>query len=390
MAGSIEKRGENTYRLVVSGGKNLDGTRCKKTKTIHGTRKDAEIALAEFITEVNRGLVPEGKSITFEEFFYIWDEKYASKELAPKTYSRYIGILKSRILPYLGSFPLDKIKPTDLMNFYDMLENDTQIKRIAKNNGQRTLKPLSPKTILEHHRLISAMLQNAVYWQILPYNPADRVKPPKHERPQIKYYDDVQCKQLLEALENEEIKFQTIVILTLFTGMRRGEVLGLEWSDIDFKEGFVHITKASQYTSDKGIFVKDPKTHSSIRKVGIPDIVINMLYKYKTWYDAEKEKCGDLWNNSNRLFVTWNGNPMHPDTVTDWFRSFIEKNNLPKITFHGLRHTNATLLISKNVDVAVVASRLGHAQITTTLNFYVHPVEAHNKEAGNVLEKMLV
>lgn len=276
------------------------------------------------------------------------------------------------------------------MSFYDYLSKDHQLKRCKNHNGKTVMKSLSSKTILEHHRLLHAMLQNAVYWQILPYNPADRVKPPKHERPQIKYYDDVQCKQLLEALENEEIKFQTIVILTLFTGMRRGEVLGLEWSDIDFKEGFVHITKASQYTSDKGIFVKDPKTHSSIRKVGIPDIVINMLYKYKTWYDAEKEKCGDLWNNSNRLFVTWNGNPMHPDTVTDWFRSFIEKNNLPKITFHGLRHTNATLLISKNVDVAVVASRLGHAQITTTLNFYVHPVEAHNKEAGNVLEKMLV
>ena len=172
--------------------------------------------------------------------------------------------------------------------------------------------------------------------------------------------------------------------------MRRGEVLGLEWSDIDFKEGFVNITKSSQYIADKGIFVKDPKTRSSIRKVGIPDIVINMLNKYKTWYEQEKENCGNLWVNSNRLFVTWNGKPMHPDTVTDWFRSFIEKNNLPKITFHGLRHTNATLLISKNVDVAVVASRLGHAQITTTLNFYVHPVEVHNKEAGNVLEKMLV
>ena len=172
--------------------------------------------------------------------------------------------------------------------------------------------------------------------------------------------------------------------------MRRGEVLGLEWSDIDFNNGFVHITKASQYTSEKGIFIKNPKTQSSIREVGIPDIVINMLKKYRTWYEAEKEKCGNLWINSNRLFVTWNGSPMHPDTVTDWFRSFIEKNNLPKITFHGLRHTNATLLISKNVDVAVVASRLGHAQITTTLNFYVHPVQSHNKEAGKVLEKMLV
>ena len=165
---------------------------------------------------------------------------------------------------------------------------------------------------------------------------------------------------------------------------------GISVSDIDFDNGFVHITKASQYTSEKGIFVKNPKTQSSIREVGIPDIVINMLKKYRTWYEAEKEKCGNLWINSNRLFVTWNGSPMHPDTVTDWFRSFIEKNNLPKITFHGLRHTNATLLISKNVDVAVVASRLGHAQITTTLNFYVHPVQSHNKEAGKVLEKMLV
>lgn len=214
MAGSIEKRGENTYRLVVSGGKNLDGTRCKKTKT----RKDAEIALAEFITEVNRGLVPEGKSITFEEFFYIWDEKYASKELAPKTYSRYIGILKSRILPYLGSFPLDKIKPTDLMNFYDMLENDTQIKRIAKNNGQRTLKPLSPKTILEHHRLISAMLQNAVYWQLLPSNPARRVKPPKTKKPKMEFFNDDACKFLIQSLmelTGSKLKYKAAFFLLL-------------------------------------------------------------------------------------------------------------------------------------------------------------------------------
>ena len=125
-------------------GKNLDGSRYRKTKTINGTRKDAKITLAEFITEVNRGMVPEGKSITFEDFFHIWKEKYGSKELAPRTYSRYLGMLKTCILPYLGSFALDKIKLTDLMNLYDMLENDSQIKRISKNKGQRTLKPLSP------------------------------------------------------------------------------------------------------------------------------------------------------------------------------------------------------------------------------------------------------
>ena len=115
-----------------------------------------------------------------------------------------------------------------------------------------------------------------------------------------------------------------------------------------------------------------------------------MLNKYKVWYDNQKKECGDLWIDSNRLFVQWNGKPMHPDTITDWFRRFIQRKNLPPITFHGLRHTNATLMISKNIDLAVVASRLGHAQITTTLNFYVHPVQSHNKAAGDILEEILV
>lgn len=391
MAGYLEKRGKHSWRLIVSHGFDSYGNRIKYTKSIKAnSRREADRELVNFVYEIENGIVLQNSSMTFKEFTDLWSKNYGSKELAPKTYERYKGMLNTRIIPYFGHFKLSNIKPTHIMSFYDYLSKDHQLKRCKNHNGKTVMKGLSSKTILEHHRLLHAMLQNAVYWQILPYNPADRVKPPKHQRPQIKYYDDIQCKQLLEALENEEIKFQTIIILTLFTGMCRGEVLGLEWSDIDFDNGFVHITKASQYTSEKGIFVKNPKTQSSIREVGIPDIVINMLKKYRTWYEAEKEKCGNLWINSNRLFVTWNGSPMHPDTVTDWFRSFIEKNNLPKITFHGLRHTNATLLISKNVDVAVVASRLGHAQITTTLNFYVHPVQSHNKEAGKVLEKMLV
>lgn len=109
MAGSNEKRGENTYRLVVSTGKNLDGSRVRRTKTIHRTRKDAEIALAEFVTEANRGLVPEGKPVTFEEFYHIGQVNYGTKDLAPSTYNRYVGMLESRILRYLSSFTLEKM-----------------------------------------------------------------------------------------------------------------------------------------------------------------------------------------------------------------------------------------------------------------------------------------
>lgn len=306
MAGSIEKRGENTYRLVVSTGKNLDGSRARRTKTIHGTRKDAEIALAEFVTEANRGLVPEGKPVTFEEFYHIWQVNYGTKDLAPSTYNRYVGMLESRILPYLGSFTLEKIKPTDLMKLYDMLEQDTQIKRLAKNNGERTLKPLSKKTILEHHRLISAMLHKAVYWQLIPYNPADRVQPPRAPKAQRKFYDDEQCRVLLKGLnelKDSEIKYKVAIILTVFTGVRLGELMGLDWENIDFKNKEISVNKSSQYLASTGVYTKTPKTPSSYRHISIPDSVIEILEEYKLWYDDQKDLCGEFWEESNRLFV---------------------------------------------------------------------------------------
>ena len=393
MAGSIEKRGENTYRLIVSTGKNLDGSRARKTKTVHGSRKDAEVALAQFVVEANHGLIPEGKSITFEEFFHVWQINYGEKELAPSTYKRYVRMLETRILPYLGSFTLEKIKPTDLMKLYDMLEQDTQIKRLAKNNGERTFKPLSKKTILEHHRLISSMLHKAVYWQLIPFNPAERVQPPRASRVKRRFYDDEQCKILLSnlnSLSENEMKYKVAIILDVFTGVRLGELMGLEWNDIDFKNKAIIINKASQYLPEKGVYTKEPKTSSSYRNVSIPDSVIEMLQEYKKWYDSQKELCGEFWNDSGRLFVQDNGKPMHPDTVSKWFGKFIRKIGLPVINFHGIRHTNATLLISQNVDVAVVAARLGHAQISTTFNFYVHPLASHNRSAGLVLQNLLV
>ena len=393
MAGSIEKRGENTYRLVESTGKNLDGFRARRTKTIHGTRKDAEIALAEFVTEANHGLVPEGKSVTFEEFYHIWQVNYGAKDLAPSTYKRYCRILETRLLPYFWHFYISKIKPTDIMKFYDLLEKDTQLVRKQGNNGAKTKKPLSGKTILEHHRLLRAMLHKAVYWQLILANPAERVQPPKTRKPKRRYYDDEQSKALVSnliELTEDQIKYKVAILLTLFTGVRLGELMGLEWNDINFKDGIVCVNRSSQYLAKEGIFTKMPKTENSIREVGIPDFVVSLLEEYKLWYDNQKELCGELWIDSNRLFVQADGKPMHPSTISKWFVKFVEQIGLPVINFHGLRHTNATLLISQNIDVAVVAARLGHAQITTTFNFYVHPIIFHNKSAGNVLQNLLI
>ena len=393
MAGSIEKRGKNSYRLTVSEGFDLDGKPMIHRKTVHGTKKDAEVELAKFVTEVQNGLVIDGKSLKFSEFTEIWKRDYGSKELAPSTYKRYCRMLETRLLPYFGHFYINKIKPTDIMKFYDLLEKDTQLVRKKGNNGSKTKKPLSGKTILEHHRLLRAMLHKAVYWQLIVTNPAERVQPPKARKPKRRSYDDEQTKILLENLEllsNEDTKYKVAIILTVFTGVRLGELMGLEWQDVDFKNGIISINRSSQYLADMGVFTKVPKTESSIREIAIPEFIISLLEEYKLWYEEQKSIYGKLWTDSDRLFVQADGKPMHPSTISKWFVKYVGQIGLPVINFHGLRHTNASLLVAQNIDIAVISARLGHAQISTTLDFYVHPLLSHNRKAGYALENLLL
>ena len=393
MAGSIEKRGKNSYRLTVSEGFDLNGKPMIHRKTVHGTKKDAEVELAKFVTEVQNGLVIDGKSLKFSEFTEIWKRDYASKELAPSTYKRYCRMLETRLLPYFGHFYINKIKPTDIMKFYDLLEKDTQLVRKKGNNGSKTKKPLSGKTILEHHRLLRAMLHKAVYWQLIVANPAERVQPPKARKPKRRSYDDEQTKVLLENLEqlsSEDTKYKVAITLTIFTGVRLGELMGLEWQDVDFKNGIISINRSSQYLSDMGVFTKVPKTESSIREIAIPEFIISLLEEYKLWYEEQKSIYGELWTDSDRLFVQADGKPMHPSTISKWFVKYVGQIGLPVINFHGLRHTNASLLVAQNIDIAVISARLGHAQISTTLDFYVHPLLSHNRKAGYALENLLL
>ena len=393
MAGSIEKRGKNSYRLTVSEGFDLNGKPMIHRKTVHGTKKDAEVELAKFVTEVQNGLVIDGKSLKFSEFTEIWKRDYGSKELAPSTYKRYCRMLETRLLPYFGHFYINKIKPTDIMKFYDLLEKDTQLVRKQGNNGAKTKKPLSGKTILEHHRLLRAMLHKAVYWQLIVSNPAERVQPPKARKPKRRSYDDEQTKILLENLEllpSEDTKYKVAIILTVFTGVRLGELMGLEWQDVDFKNGIISINRSSQYLSDMGVFTKVPKTESSIREIAIPEFIVSLLEEYKLWYEEQKSIYSELWTDSDRLFVQADGKPMHPSTISKWFVKYVGQIGLPVINFHGLRHTNASLLVAQNIDIAVISARLGHAQISTTLDFYVHPLLFHNRKAGYALENLLL
>jgi integrase len=391
MTGSIEWRGKNSCRLVVSCGFN-DKKRIKKARTVQVTgrtdaekRKNAEKLLAEFTTEIERGLVIDGKKLTFKEFVDRWLKDYAETNLAPKTLFRYKEILDSRVVPSIGHIKIDQLRPTHIIEFENMLREDG-IRKDKKAGG------LSEKTILQHHRIISSILNDAVQWQAIFSNPAARVKPPKVPKKQAKCYDEEQTGALLDALDQlppRDLKYRVMVELALTTGLRRGELGGLEWKDLDFDKCTLEVRQASQYLPGQGCFIKDPKNETSKRLIAVPASTMALLKKWKAQQSEKRLRVGDLWLGEDWVFTTWNGTRINPDRFTQWFPEFLEKNNLPHIPLHSMRHTSATLLIAEGVDLREVSGRLGHADTSTTGNIYAHFLKSADRAASDKMEGIL-
>ncbi|MGE4213815.1 MAG: tyrosine recombinase XerC [Anaerotignaceae bacterium] len=387
-------------------------------------------------------------SIKFAEFTEKWMKDYAENQLKAKTIARYKDLLK-RINMAIGHIKLDKLQPVHLIRFYDNLAENgirSDIKYKSTVDLSKLLKGcsctktafcdkadisiatlnnackgynislesankislalglklenvfeqceseklrLSDKTIQHYHRLISSILQTAVQWQVIFSNPCDRVKPPKVERKESRYLEDTEVKELLTALECEPILYKAIITLITYTGMRRGEICGLKWKDIDFKNQMINVQREVLYLPQKGIFEDSTKTYSSQRFIKTSDVALSILKSYKSEQNANRLKCGDCWHDDDFVFTQWNGRPMHPDSVTGWFRKFIEKNNLPQISIHSLRHTNASLMIANGVNLTTVSKRLGHATTATTTKIYAHAIKSADEAANETIENIL-
>ncbi|HNX15628.1 MAG TPA: tyrosine-type recombinase/integrase [Oscillospiraceae bacterium] len=450
---SVEKRGESYRIVVFDGyypnGKQR--TRKKTVKldpnlTQKKITDELERQKVLFEEQVKKGQY-YSSDMRFSEYAEIWIKNYGERQLAPKTLERYKALLV-RINDAIGNIPLVKLQPHNINEFIMNLEEgkreDTKfiavvdLKELSKIHGMtrvklaeqsgvtestiyaafrgqgvrketaiaicKTLKikikdtfvekggnvKLAPRTVLHYFRLISTILNAAVKDdQIIDSNPADRTRPPHSVRKEAEYLDDIQSIHLLELLEEEPIKYTTAIILLLFLGLRRGELLGLEWSDINFSNRKVSIHCTSQYIAGKGIITKEPKTSSSVRTIKLSNICFDQLQTYRVWQDEQRLSFGNQWHETNRLFTTWNGLPMHPDSLSGWFKDFIKRSGLPNIHLHSLRHTNATLMIASGIDIRTVSRRLGHAQTSTTMNIYTHAIQSADAKAADKLEDML-
>jgi len=378
--GYIQKRGKKSWLLVYDLERNINGKRNRKTKTIKvNTLREAEKALANFINEIEKGYVTDKASIKFKDFIEIWIRDYAQEHLAPKTFFEHKKRLDGRIIPVLGQLKLKEIDADVLRQYYNSLKQPNT--RHDRRNGS-----LSQQTILHIHRLISAILEKAVKWGYVAVNPVKRVEAPKVPRHQIKIYDEDNMAKLISAIEEVDIKYRLMIYIAISTGLRRGEIMGLDWTDVNLETGEIKINKSSQYIPKTGVFIKSPKNEHSIRQVYLSPTILPLLKSYKEIQEKERENVGSLWRESGKIFVTWCGEPMHPDTISKWFTNFLKRKNLPPIVFHSLRHASASLAIAMGVNVKTVSSRLGHANISTTMDIYGHALTNADMEAAKKLD----
>lgn len=253
---------------------------------------------------------------------------------------------------------------------------------------QQNMAPLAPATVLAYHRTLRAVLTRAVKWGYLSTNPADSAETPSLGAHEAAYLDEPDARRLLVLLQDEPIKWRAMIIFDLLSGLRRGELLGLRWQDVDFDSQTIRISQTSNYLPGRGVYVGVPKTATSTRPLKLSRSAFLLLLEYRTWQDARRKALGDAWQDQDgRVFTRDDGRPMFPDSLTQWFTEFVQRSGLPKVTVHSLRHTYASLMIADGTPLIVVAHQLGHAQSSTTANIYAHVIASAETKALQTFDR---
>lgn len=393
MASVQERRDKSgkliSYSIRVHRGRGADGKQLKPwtatfdvspTWSEATAKKKAEAYAAVFEKECKEGKTTDSR-LKFADYCEYVIELKEQRGAKSKTIASY-KMLAKRIYPYIGHIKLKDIRADQLNSMYSAL--------LKSGENKRTGGKLSAKTVLEHHRLVSTVLEQATKEGLVPFNVARKADPPKVVHKDVNYFQPEEIDAIRDALEEEPVKWKMLVHMLLITGARRGEILGLKWDKVDFDNNRIRICNNIQYLPGKGIYEESPKTASSIRYVSLPEETMRLLWQYKAWQSSEILRLGEYYERNNFVFSQDNGKPMHPDSVTTWLARFSERHDLPHINPHAFRHTMASMLYYNGIDSVSISKRLGHAQVSTTANIYAHVMEDADRRNAEVLGEIFL
>ena len=389
---TIRKRG-NSYQIRVSCGYNTSGEQVTKTKTWtpekdmtpKQIKKELNRQAMLFEEECNSGC--QTVTMKFQSFAESWFKEYAEIKLKTQTIRNYHNCEK-KVYKAIGHLRMDKITTRNIQMFIVDLINEKR-----KDRRGKPLKSYSPKTVKNYKTFISSVFDYSVKMQMLPDNPCRNVILPKLKPKERNIYTLEEVQKMLDLFEEEtEANYKYTIFFTLaaFTGLRRGELLGLEWKDIYWDDSLLKVVRTSEYTKEKGIYTDTPKTESSKRFIKLPPEIIQKLKEYKAWQDKWKEEVGSKWIENDRLFTKTDGSPMGMRQPYKFFERFCAKTGMRFVNIHSFRHFNASILINNGVDVRTVQGCLGHSCATTTLNIYAHTFQEAQARAMDDVAKCIL
>jgi integrase len=376
------------YQIEVYRGRDSEGKKLKPYsmtwqipdgwKSDNKIKKELDRVAAQFEIDCKAGNVSLEKK-TFKQYSdYVMELK--ERDSKHRTIHRYRQLLE-RVNEEFGHMKLTDISGEHLNRLY--------MKLGKKGANIKTGQPLSPQTIQHHHRVIHMIFAQAVKEHIFMYNIADTATPPKADKHEAEFFELEDVLMIRDALQQQPLKWQAITDLLIDTGARRGEILGLKWDDIDFKNNKIDIHNNLQYTPERGIYLEESTKTNEDRYVTIAPEIMKILNSHRKEQLQYKLQCGDYWTETGFCFTQEDGTPMNPDSINGWLKKFSKKYNLPHIHPHKFRHTQASLLYFSGEDPVTISKRLGHKQVSTTQDIYSHIMKGADERASDRIASLL-
>lgn len=362
--GSISRRKDGRYQAAIT----LEN---HKRKYFYGkTRKEVQDKLNAALHEQKQGMLATGPQQLLKTYLENWLEQVCKPTKRPNTHEQYNSIIHRHVIPGLGHITLQKLTPEKVQAFY----------------AQKLGEGLSAGTIAIVHAALNGALENAVKWGLVSRNVAELVTLPRKKRYEAQILTLEQAQKLLEAARGSRLEALLIVALT--TGMRRGELLALRWDDVDFENGLLYVRHTMNHITGLGYVVGEPKSWAGRRTIVLSEVTIKALRVHREQQEQSRALAGEKWLDQGIVFCNTVGNFLNPSNMLVTFRQLLHDAGLPKVRFHDLRHSAATILAAARVDLKTIQERLGHSTIATTADIYSHALPKLQQEAAEKIDEM--
>lgn len=384
----VEKRGKNSFRLVVTIGYDDKGVAIRERKTVRAKNiTEAREKLSLFEADILTGKYIKTENMTLEKLYKTWSENVSEEKLAIRTKQEYINTYEKRIRPLYGHMKLEDIKPIHVLNFVNGLKKDG-----ARLDGKKG--PLSASSIDNCYKAFNNILEFARTMTWISENPAKNITTPTQQRKETEVYSPKELLTLIDHLNMLNFRWKVLVSIALSSSARQGEIAAIEEKYCDLEKGGIYIKQALTTVKGKGVTLKETKNKKD-RFIKLPEVVMDMIKKLIHIRRQEAFKAGEYreWPEHLFLFADEFGKPIRPDSISQWWRRFMnskdfKKLKLKRIRFHDLRHSSLTYLSYKGLRAKAVQERAGHARFSTTHDLYGHLLEDENDEAVNYLEEL--